>query len=178
MNIFQLIADLLHLTSILALLYMMYQKKNCYGVSLKTQCLFLTVFCTRYLDLFVYYVSFYNECMKILFIVATGATVLLMKTKLHFSYDKAEDDFDIRLLIAPCFILALVWNENYSHHFFSFHSIRLVLWAFSQFLEAVAILPQLKMITKPKGNIVNLTYLYIFCMGLYRGLYILNWFYK
>jgi ER lumen protein retaining receptor len=156
----------------------MYKRKKCDGVSLKTQALFLTVFCTRYLDLFVYYVSFYNESMKILFIAATGATVYLMSTSLKHSYDKAEDDMDIRFLVGPCLVLALFWNENYSHDFFSFHSIRLVLWAFSQFLEAVAILPQLKMLTKPKANIVNLTYVYILCMGLYRGLYILNWIYK
>jgi ER lumen protein retaining receptor len=178
MNIFQLIADLLHLTSIVALLFVIYKRKNCSGVSLKTQALFLTVFCTRYLDLLVYYVSFYNECMKILFIATTGATVFLMSSKLTASYDKADDDMDVRFLIGPCFLLALIWNENHSHDFFSLHSVRLVLWAFSQFLEAVAILPQLKMISKPKGNIVNLTYLYIFCMGLYRGLYILNWIYK
>ncbi len=178
MNIFQLIADLLHLTSIVALLYMLHRNKNCYGVSLKTQCLFLTVFCTRYLDLFVYYISLYNECMKILFICATGATVFLMTTKLKASYDKSLDSMKVHYLVAPCFVLALLWNENYSHDFFSFHNIRLVLWAFSQFLEAVAILPQLIMISRPGGNIANLTYLYIFCMGLYRGLYILNWIYK
>ena len=178
MNIFQLIADLLHLTSILSLLYMMYRSKNCHGVSLKTQCLFLAVFCTRYLDLLVYYVSFYNESMKILFISATGATVYLMTTKLKHSYDKALDVMPVHYLVAPCFVLALFWNENYSHNYFSLHSIRLILWAFSQFLEAVAILPQLMMISKPGGNIKNLTYLYIFCMGLYRGLYILNWIYK
>jgi ER lumen protein retaining receptor len=178
MNIFQLIADLLHLASILALLYMLHRNKNCYGVSLKTQCLFLTVFCTRYLDLFVYYISLYNETMKILFICATGATVYLMTTKLKASYDKSLDSMKVHYLVAPCFVLALFWNENYNHNFFSFHNIRLVLWAFSQFLEAVAILPQLIMISRPGGNIKNLTYLYIFCMGLYRGLYILNWIYK
>ena len=178
MNIFQLIADLLHLTSILALLYMLHRNKNCHGVSLKTQCLFLTVFCTRYLDLLVYYVSLYNESMKIMFIAATGATVYLMTTKLKHSYDKNYDTMPVHYLVAPCFVLALFWNENYSHNYFSLHSVRLILWAFSQFLEAVAILPQLTMISKPGGNIANLTYLYIFCMGLYRGLYILNWIYK
>jgi ER lumen protein retaining receptor len=37
----------------------------------------------------------------------------------------------------PCFLLALIWNEGYT----PFE----ILWAFSIFLEAVAILPQVRM---------------------------------
>lgn len=49
-----------------------------------------------------------------------------------------------------------------------------VLWTFSIFLEAVAIMPQLFMITKT-GEAESITTHYLFFLGLYRALYIANW---
>merc|ERR1719424_2171951 len=51
------------------------------------------------------------------------------------------------------------------------------LWAFSIYLEAVAIIPQL-MLLKRKKIVKNLTGNYIFCLGAYRALYLVNWFYR
>jgi uncharacterized membrane protein (DUF485 family) len=50
-------------------------------------------------------------------------------------------------------------------------------WSFSIFLEAVAILPQLFMVTKT-GEAENITSHYLFALGSYRALYILNWIYR
>jgi ER lumen protein retaining receptor len=52
-----------------------------------------------------------------------------------------------------------------------------VLWAFSIYLEAVAILPQLLLLSRT-GVVENLTADYIFSLGLYRGFYLLNWIYR
>ena len=49
MNIFRLSADMLHLLSFIIMLYRMKTQRSCRGVSLKTQILFLIVFCCRYL---------------------------------------------------------------------------------------------------------------------------------
>ena len=35
------------------------------GISLKTQCLYVLVFCTRYIDLLWNFASMYNWCMKV-----------------------------------------------------------------------------------------------------------------
>jgi len=72
-------------------------------------------------------------------------------------------------VVPPCFILALIWNQEFS--FFE------VLWAFSIYLEAVTILPQLLMLQQT-GNVETLTSHYIFCLGAYRFLYLLNWIYR
>lgn len=48
------------------------------------------------------------------------------------------------------------------------------MWTFSIFLEAVAIMPQLFMITKT-GEAESITTHYLFFLGLYRALYIANW---
>eukprot|EP00878_Enallax_costatus_P030157 GHUV01032814.1.p1 GENE.GHUV01032814.1~~GHUV01032814.1.p1 ORF type:complete len:227 (+),score=35.82 GHUV01032814.1:90-770(+) len=52
-----------------------------------------------------------------------------------------------------------------------------ILWTFSIYLEAVAILPQLVLLQRTQ-NIDNLTGNYVFLLGSYRALYILNWIYR
>merc|ERR1711944_372143 len=50
-------------------------------------------------------------------------------------------------------------------------------WTFSIYLEAAAILPQLFMVQKT-GEAESITSHYLFALGSYRGLYILNWIYR
>ena len=52
-----------------------------------------------------------------------------------------------------------------------------MLWTFSIYLESVAIMPQLFMITKT-GEAETITSHYLFALGIYRALYILNWLYR
>ena len=49
-----------------------------------------------------------------------------------------------------------------------------ILWTFSIYLESVAILPQLFMISKT-GEAETITSHYLFALGSYRTLYIVNW---
>ena len=52
-----------------------------------------------------------------------------------------------------------------------------MLWAFSIWLESVAILPQLFMVQRT-GTAETITTHYIFALGAYRALYIPNWIYR
>ena len=52
-----------------------------------------------------------------------------------------------------------------------------ILWTFSIYLESVAILPQLFMVQKT-GEAESITSHYLFALGIYRALYILNWVYR
>ena len=81
MNIFRFVADMLHLLSFFIIIYKLLKTKNCRGVSCKTQEIYLIVFSTRYLDLFMYYISLYNTSMKIAFILATIYIIFLIKYK-------------------------------------------------------------------------------------------------
>jgi len=51
------------------------------GLSCKTQELYLLVFCVRYMDLFMYYISLYNTFMKLFFISSTAFIIYLMRYK-------------------------------------------------------------------------------------------------
>ncbi|GBG82918.1 hypothetical protein CBR_g36445 [Chara braunii] len=160
-----------HLASICLLLLKIHTMKSCAGVSLKTQELYALVFVTRYLDLFSNFVSMYNTIMKIIFLSSTFGIIWYMRGHklVRQSYDKEQDTFRHYFLVIPCMVLALVIHSKFT--------LLEVLWTFSIYLEAVAILPQLVLLQRTR-NIDNLTGNYIFCLGAYRALYLLNWIYR
>ena len=51
------------------------------------------------------------------------------------------------------------------------------MWTFSIYLEAVAIIPQLVLLSKGESADDEIVY-YIFAFGTYRALYIFNWIYR
>ncbi|CAL5346218.1 unnamed protein product [Camellia sinensis] len=158
MNIFRFAGDMTHLLSILVLLLKIYATKSCSGISLKTQELYALVFVTRYLDLFTDFISVYNTVMKLVFIGSSLAIVWCMRwhRAVKRSYDRELDTFRHYLVIAASLVLALLVHEK-----FTFQEI---LWAFSIYLEALAILPQLVLLQR-SGNVDNLTGQYVFFLG-------------
>lgn len=169
MNIFRLLGDLSHLLAVIILLLKIWKTRSCAGISGKSQILFAIVYTTRYLDLFTTFISAYNTFMKIIFISASIATVFLMYVKFKATYDHNHDTFRIEFLILPTFVLALLIN-----HELAFIE---VLWTFSIYLESVAILPQLFLVSKT-GEAESITSHYLFALGSYRGLYLFNWVYR
>lgn len=169
MNIFRLAGDLSHLLAIIILLIKIWKTRSCAGISGKSQILFAIVYLTRYLDLFTTFISFYNTFMKMIFLVSSFGTLYLMYLKFRATYDHNHDSFRIEFLLVPCAILALLINHDFS--------VMEVLWTFSIYLESVAILPQLFLVSKT-GEAESITSHYLFALGSYRALYILNWIYR
>ncbi|XP_031838603.1 ER lumen protein-retaining receptor [Nomia melanderi] len=169
MNIFRLLGDLSHILAIIILLLKIWKTRSCAGISGKSQILFAIVYTMRYLDLVTAYISAYNTLMKIIFIATSYATVFLMYMKFKATYDHNHDTFRIEFLILPTFVLALLINHEMN--------IVEVLWTFSIYLESVAILPQLFLVSKT-GEAESITSHYLFALGSYRGLYLLNWLYR
>lgn len=107
--------------------------------------------------------------MKLAFIGATVFTIYLMryKTPICLTYDRINDDLPHFMYILPiAAILTLVIHTKFEPFEMS--------WTFSIWLESLAILPQLKMLTK-MSIVDNLTGNYIAALGLYRVFYILSW---
>lgn len=160
------------------------------GLSLKTQELYLLVFLARYLDLFTNFHSLYNSVMKVVYILASGYVVYLLRYREPFksSYrdESKRDNFPtlergknvIIWLILPCIAVAAIFNEgnwtpwhSVGHYAFEFT------WAFSIWLECVAILPQIQLLINLK-QVENITSYYVASLGAYRALYIANWMYR
>ncbi|XP_042505203.1 ER lumen protein-retaining receptor-like isoform X2 [Macadamia integrifolia] len=164
MNVFRLAGDMTHLFSIIILLLKI-------RISLKTQELYVIVFLARYLDLFTKYFSLYNTIMKLVFIGISISIVWYMRYHkvVKQTYSKDQDTFRHYFLLLPCFLLAVVVHRAFT--------VTEVLWTFSLYLEAVAILPQLVLLQSSR-NIDNLTGNYVFLLGAYRALYLVNWVYR
>lgn len=172
MNAFRLIGDLIHLLSIGLLLWKLRRSKSCVGISCKMQEIYLIVFCCRYVDLFWNFVSVYNTTMKIFFIGSTAFTIYMIRYKPPISqtYDSKADNFPYwYYCLIPCGFLSLMTCESYSP--------AEILWTFSIWLEACAILPQLTLLQRLR-EVENLTSNYVVALGLYRAFYILNWIYR
>ncbi|XP_053608087.1 ER lumen protein-retaining receptor [Plodia interpunctella] len=169
MNIFRLCGDLSHLLAIIILLLKIWKTRSCAGISGKSQILFSVVYTARYVDLLTTFISPYNTIMKVFFIVGSYATVYLMYVKFKATYDHNHDTFRIEFLLIPSVVLALLINHEFT--------VMEVLWTFSIYLEAVAILPQLFLVSKT-GEAESITSHYLFALGMYRTLYLFNWVYR
>merc|ERR1712131_498291 len=169
MNVFRLCGDLSHLLAIVILLMKIWKTRSCSGISGKTQALFALVFVTRYLDLFVHFVSLYNTVMKIIYISLSIGTCYLIFVKFKATYDGNHDSMRAEFLVVPALGLACLINTSFD--------VMEVLWTFSIYLESVAILPQLFMISKT-GEAETITTHYLFFLGLYRALYLINWIWR
>ena len=171
-NTFQLIGDTLHLISFVFIITKIFKDRSCKGVSAKTFELYLIVFCTRYLDLFMYFISFYNSFMKILFIGASAFILFLMHCKEDFkkTYDRQKEDiFPHYYCILFAIVMTLFIHKNMTPWGLT--------WSFSLWLESVAVFPQISIIAHTDG-IFTYTAHYLLSLGLYRFFYILLWIYK
>ncbi|KAK1545171.1 ER lumen protein retaining receptor [Colletotrichum paranaense] len=168
LNLFRIAGDLSHLASIGILLHKMVQLNSCSGISFKSQALYFLVYITRYLDLFTTS-SLWNLVFKILFISSQGYIVYLMTTAYKPTNDPNQDTFRVQYLLGGAAALAIIFPYSYTFWEIS--------WAFSIWLEAVAILPQLFMLQRT-GEAETITTHYLFALGIYRALYIPNWIYR
>jgi len=112
--------------------------------------------------------------MKILYVAATAYIIYMIRYTEPFktTFDKAQDSFKhLHFAVAPCAILAFLTNIIQGF------DIMEMLWVFSIYLEALAIVPQLIVLQRYR-EVENLTGHYVFLLGIYRALYIVNWVYR
>jgi len=169
---FRFLGDMSHILSFILLLHKIVKGKSSAGISLRTQELYAIVFFTRYIDIFWNFSSMYNWVLKILFIGCSGTIVYIMRygKPQIATYNAELDAFPMQYLLGPCALLGLIVNQDHV-------SLFEMVWAFSIYTEAVAILPQLFLLQK-QGEVENLTSHYVAALGAYRALYLLNWIYR
>jgi len=171
-NIFRLTGDLSHAMSIAILLQKMRSSSSASGISFKSQFLYFLVYVTRYLDLlwsFWKIDHLYLTAFKIFFICSSAYVLYLMVNDYKPTRDPNQDTFKVEYLLGGAAVLAILFPYD--------HSPREILWAFSIWLESVAILPQLFVLQRT-GEAETITTHYLFALGAYRALYIPNWIYR
>jgi len=168
-NIFRYIADFSHLISSLLLLYKMFSSHSCSGISFQTHLLYLVVFVTRYLNSDLLNPPLYNILFKFFYLISTLVVLVSMRTVFRKTYKKKHDNFRIIFVILICGVATGATTKSYS--------MEEVLWTFSLWAEAFAILPQLFLLQRTQ-RIDVMTHEYIFFLGVYRLFYVINWVYK
>ncbi|KAJ8944426.1 hypothetical protein NQ318_002122 [Aromia moschata] len=171
MYIVRIIGDFCHLAALFLLLAKIFNTKSCRGLSGKTQLLFSIIFIARYADLWLEFtfISLYNTIMKLIFMKAALVSTFLIMVVYRKTYEKNNDTYVTELLLVPCFTLALIAGDR--------RDPVEIMWIFSIFLEAVAIIPQLYMIISTR-KIEKIVVLYLVLLALYRTLYVVKWIHR
>lgn len=161
----------LHLLSRALLLHKFLWERNCRGISLVTQELYLLIYVFRYLDLLFLYVSLLTTGIKVLHLCLALACVGLMRYSpaLAQTYDADIDTFPRVPLVVVALVFALL-----------FHKVALfveLMWSFSTYLEAVSLLPQFALLYKRQKYEVWVL-VYVTMLGGYRLVHNSSWIWK
>ncbi|GLJ49636.1 hypothetical protein SUGI_1053100 [Cryptomeria japonica] len=161
-------AEGIHAVGIAVLIYKLMKEKTCAGLSLKSQELTAMFLAVRV------YCSFVMEYdIHTVLDTATLATTLwviyMIRFKLKATHVEDLDNFPIHYVVLPCVVLALAIHPS-THH----NIVNRILWAFCVYLEAVAVLPQLRVMQNTK-IIEPFTAHYVFALGIARFLSCAHW---
>ncbi|KAF5832248.1 KDEL receptor B [Dunaliella salina] len=163
------LAELSHFAGIAVLAFKIHSRKSVAGLSLQTQLLtaiYLSVrlFCSFMMEYDIHTV------LDALTLLATCIIVYCMtSTEVALTYQKEQDKVKSYYVVVPCVVLALIAHPSTSHAF-PFRA----LWSFCVYLEAVSVLPQLRMIQKSKV-VERFTAHYVFALGLSRFMSCAHW---
>ncbi|XP_010459677.1 PREDICTED: putative ER lumen protein-retaining receptor C28H8.4 [Camelina sativa] len=161
-------SEAVHALGIGVLIYKLTKEKTCAGISLKTQELTALFLAVRL------YCSFVMEFdLHTLLDSATLVTPLwviyMIRFKLRPTYMEDKDNFAIYFVVIPCAVISFFIHPSTRHHI-----INRISWAFCVYLEAVSVLPQLRVMQNTK-IVEPFTAHYVFALGIARFLSCAHW---
>lgn len=161
-------AEAVHSIGIAVLIFKLMKEKTCAGISLKSQeltALFLAVrlYCSFVMEYDI------HTILDLATLAATMWVIYMIRFKLKSSYMVDKDNFAIYYVVGPCAALALFIHPSTSHNF-----VNRILWAFCVYLEAVSVLPQLRVMQNTK-IVEPFTAHYVFALGVARFLSCAHW---
>ncbi|CAN0906302.1 ER lumen protein-retaining receptor erd-2.1 [Linum grandiflorum] len=161
-------SEAVHSIGISVLIYKLMKEKTCAGLSLKSQeltALFLAVrlYCSFVMEYDI------HTLLDSATLVATLWVIYTIRFSLKFSYMQDKDNFAIYFVVGPCALLSFLIHPTTQHHFFN-----RICWAFCVYLEAVSVLPQLRVMQNTK-IVEPFTAHYVFALGVARFLSCAHW---
>ncbi|KAL6210060.1 hypothetical protein ACLB2K_020998 [Fragaria x ananassa] len=161
-------AEAVHSGGISVLIYKLMKEKTCAGLSLKSQeltAMFLAVrlYCSVVMEYDI------HTLLDLATLVTTLWVIYMIRFNLKSSYMDDKDNFAIYYVVAPCALLALFIHPSTSHHL-----LNRISWAFCVYLEAVSVLPQLRVMQNTK-IVEPFTAHYVFALGIARFLSCAHW---
>ncbi|KFK30473.1 hypothetical protein AALP_AA7G265600 [Arabis alpina] len=161
-------AEAVHSIGICVLIYKLMKEKTCAGLSLKSQELTAIFLAVRL------YCSFVMEydIHTILDLATLGTTlwvIYMIRFNLKASYMEDKDNFALYYVLVPCAVLAVFIHPSTSHNI-----LNRISWALCVYLEAVSVLPQLRVMQNTK-IVEPFTAHYVFALGVARFLSCAHW---
>lgn len=161
-------AEAIHAIGIMVLIYKLTTERTCTGLSLKSQELTAIFLAVRLYCSFVMEYDIHT-LLDTATLVTTCWVIYMMRFKLKSTYLADSDNFPIYYVVIPCAVIALAIHPTTRHHF-----VNRVLWAFCVYLEAVSVLPQLRVMQNSKV-VEAFTAHYVFALGVARFLSCAHW---
>ena len=165
-----LMAESVHFVGIGFLGYKLVREKNCTGLSLVSQDLtavFLSIrlYCSAMME------GDWHTLLDALTLAATLWVVYAMRfiPHLRITYNRELDTVQATYVLVPCGIAAIIAHPTTSHMY-----VNRLLWAMCVYIEAVSVLPQLRMMQKAKV-VERFTANYVFALGIARFLSCAHW---
>ncbi|CAB4291205.1 unnamed protein product [Prunus armeniaca] len=161
-------SEVVHVLGIIVLIYKLTTQKTCSGLSLKSQeltALFLAVrlFCSTMME------GDIHTVLDFLTLVATAWVIYMIRFKLKSTYIKELDNFRLYYLVVPSAVLGVLVHPYTLNYRFC-----RILWAFGANMEAVSVLPQLRLMQNAK-MIEPFTSHYVFALGISRFFACAHW---
>jgi len=167
-----LLAEILRTMGIVLLVLRVVKKTHSVqGLSVKTQQLYAVVFFTRLMFKVVYEEDYLYSLIEVIATLLTLYLIFLIRVQYVSTYQAENDTFKDAYILGPCLVLAIFLHPSVTDRWFVN-----VLWAFSTYLEAVALLPQLFVFHTASRIVDNMTSLWIVSLFLSRLLECTFWF--
>ncbi|KAL0412429.1 UNVERIFIED_CONTAM: ER lumen protein-retaining receptor [Sesamum radiatum] len=161
-------AEAVHAIGISVLIYKLMKERTCAGLSLKSQELTAIFLAVRLYCSFVMEYDIHT-ILDMTSLATTSWVIYMIRFKLRSSYMEDKDNFALYYVVGPCAILALLIHPSTSHHI-----VNRIAWAFCVYLEAVSVLPQLRVMQNTK-IVEPFTAHYVFALGVARFLSCAHW---
>ncbi|KAH0921970.1 hypothetical protein HID58_021988 [Brassica napus] len=165
-------SEAVHALGISLLIYKLTKEKTCAGISLKSQeltALFLAVrlYCSFVMEFDL------HTLLDSATLVTTLWVIYMIRLKLRPTYMEDKDNFPIyyvvKISVVPCAVVSLLIHPSTRHHI-----INRLFWAFCVYLEAVSVLPQLRVMQNTQ-IVEPFTAHYVFALGIARFLSCAHW---
>ncbi|KNA20701.1 hypothetical protein SOVF_049900 [Spinacia oleracea] len=165
---FYVAAQLAHSIGILVLIYKLTITKTCSGLSLKTQEL-TAIFLTMRIACHFMLIRDIYVILDSLTLVSTLWVIYMIRFKLKQTYMQELDNMPLYYVLVPSAVVAIIghpgFGVNIGFRFF---------YMYSKTIEAVSVLPQLRLIQNAKV-VEPFTAHYVFALGVARFLACANW---
>ncbi|KAL9228343.1 hypothetical protein vseg_003935 [Gypsophila vaccaria] len=165
---FYVAAQLAHSLSIFILVFKLTFSKTCAGLSLKSQEL-TAIHLGLGLLPSVGVRGFVFIALDVVSLVATLWVIYMIRFKLKSTYTKDLDNMPLYYILVPCAVAGII-----AHPRGFMNAAASCIWAFCMAIEAVAVLPQLRLIQNAK-MVEPFTAHYVFALGIERFLGCANW---